>query len=969
MIDQFTTARFEEALPKHNKTGEPLWSFVGLKQGERVYMVNVNEQTRIMIRSTIGSDGLAADSGEDSIRLWLELKIGDVWKPRKKMDAWTTRVAGWEKRMTSKLRELYRLALKGAPDLTAASPTTSTKTDISKQDHRQSQESTEKSSSSQDNSATSAESSSSPDSRVKMEFDDSPVPDAQTPGSKSEENECESPVTSCEDQKQEDGSSSPSPSTETSTETSPDSKQPFKKPSGNISELLSALRKPKDVLEDAATVVERALAEEAKVPNKEQSAAILHNLNRAACVLANAGSGKTYSIEERYKYMLGQEISPMSITVVTFSADMSKEMLQRIVAANPQIAGTGAERQICSIHALCNRIAVADGFARNIPDQGWKLKQIANDMIRDLWPAKPEGHEDARPMWKEVLNVVANLKYQCLNEEEDGQFLYEMYDRYHAQRVDVFREDFDAELRKEGWWTFNDMLYDVEKHLLTNQMALEQWQSRYQHIVVDEGQDTNWQSMRILSMLAAPQDQIFIVGDNDQTMFRFTGATPEVNLQEGFINRFVDGKYFHLGTNYRSTKEIVWRSSRMIGYNYENLGGKYDEVYHKEIRPGPNADDGAMTGWSWYDNQTDEAMGTVSLIQDLLEEGAKPQDIFVATRTKAQLAFLEGPLTRADIPFINITGGSFWQMKHVQDLLAYTRLTYHHDDAYAFNRIYNISSNNATDRYGEYTPTRYLGKGWKIKVGDEYDEDTILNESYSRTYWLNGAKDLTVLMNRLREMREKQPFHEVMRCVMRHCYEKYLRHEDGLESDDNTGKLEDLDAVMDLASEYGSLAEFMEMVDDSIQAAEDARNKNWGKYVVLSTAHRLKGMERDYMIGLGWCEGERKTYDGVLHKVGFLPHTFSLEPPPATGVLENRQQNPVEDERCIAYVIFTRAKKQAFLSGVQNAKGGIMWPSRFAKEMGLAPRVHLCMHCGDDLRTDPQGEGICRNEVCRAARV
>jgi len=968
MIDQFTTARFEEALPKHKKTGEPLWSFVGTKFGERLYVVNVNENTRIMIRSTILSDGLAAESGTDSIRLWLEIRKGNTWKPRAKMDRWTTRVTGWEERMTKKLRELYRLGLKEVPstmtDTECASRTTSTATGISKSDRHQNQESTESTDSTQECLATSADISNSPDSTVKITSNDTSAQDAKTLGSKSENNECESQPTSQEVQKQDKSFVSRSQKDTESSMTSPDSKKQSRKPLGNISELLSALRKPNNVLEDAANVVERALAEKTKTPNKEQGAAILHDLDRAACVLANAGSGKTYSIEERYKYMLGQGISPMNITVVTFSADMSKEMLQRIVAANPQIAGSGAERQICSIHALCNRIAVSDGFARRIPDQGWKLKQISNDMIRNLWPMKPEGNPDSRPTWKEVLNVVANLKYHCLDSEEDAGFLHATYDRYHAQRIDIFREDFDAELRKEGWWTFSDMLYDVEKYLLLNPLSLEQWQSRYQHIIVDEGQDTNWQSMRILSLLAAPQDQIFIVGDNDQTMFRFTGATPEVNLQEGFVDRFVDGKYFHLGTNYRSTKEIVWRSSRMIGYNYKNLGGKYDEMYHKDIRPGPNADDGAMTGWAWYDNQTDEAMGTVSLIKDLLEEGAKPEDIFVATRTKAQLAFLEGPMTRADIPFINITGGSFWQMKHVQDLLAYTRLAYDRTDAYAFNRIYNISSNTATDRYGEYTPTRYLGKGWKIKVGDEYDEATILRESSSRTYWMNGAFDLTELMKKLVDVREKHPFDEVMRAVMRNCYEKYLRHEEGLESDDNTGKLEDLDAVMDLASEYGSLAEFMEMVNDAIQAAEDARNKNWDKYVVLSTAHRLKGMERDYMIGLGWCEGERKTYDGAVHKIGFLPHTFSLEPPPLTGVLDINRQNPVEDERCIAYVIYTRAKKQVFLSGVQNAKGGIMWPSRFAKEMGLAPRVHLCMECGADLRTDPQGDGICRNTNC-----
>jgi DNA helicase-2/ATP-dependent DNA helicase PcrA len=175
---------------------------------------------------------------------------------------------------------------------------------------------------------------------------------------------------------------------------------------------------------------------------------------------------------------------------------------------------------------------------------------------------------------------------------------------------------------------------------------------------------------------------------------------------------------------------------------------------------------------------------------------------------------------------------------------------------------------------------------------------------------------------------------QIIRIVIDDCYEKYLKSNDTIGDEGLVNaKLEDLATVEDLAGQYNSVDKFLVYVDEMIEAAEKAKNRDWEDYVVLSTYHRLKGLERPVVFGLGWCEGENAT---TGEPVGLLPHTFSLVPPPDFGVLPSGDKSPVEDERCIAYVCVTRAEQRVFLSGIKNYRTWKMYPSRFISEMGIS---------------------------------
>jgi DNA helicase-2/ATP-dependent DNA helicase PcrA len=334
-----------------------------------------------------------------------------------------------------------------------------------------------------------------------------------------------------------------------------------------------------------------------------------------------------------------------------------------------------------------------------------------------------------------------------------------------------------------------------------------------------------------------------------------------------------------------------------------------------------------------------EAFETANQINELLQSGYNLGDFFIGVRTRAQLAYIESALVRADVKFINIAGGSFWQSKHVADVVAYLKLA-HSGDSEAFKRVNNIASAKMTKRGGEYCPTRYLGKKFLEAISHDISKINSVYRAGKYGWKTNdssrklspGQYDLMNFVGKLQSSLSRfTNVGEVIRIIIDSCYEKFLRYDAGLGDEGlANSKLEDLATVEEMASRYDSVDNFLAYVDEMIQAAKDGEDKNWNDYVVISTVHRLKGLERKVVFGLGWCEGIN---NDTKQDVGLLPHTFSLVPPPNFGVLPNGDKSPIEDERCIAFVCVTRAAERVFLSGVESYRNYTMWPSRFIKEM------------------------------------
>lgn len=933
-IDRFTKQRFEAALPLSKKTGEPLWKSLGFYDGEWSYFVPVGKVGRILIRSSVGDSGLADDTGEDSIRLWGQIRVIDAdgrtvdWRSLPKVDAYTTRVNGWEHRMLEKLRTLWDEVSKYKSPIPSC-PTCNNRQGswITKAGPNIGRPATkcytcgtgfawlDKELEGWQEPAPTAEPSQ-PTTPTKNGNTGSskPAPSAEKSGSKSEDS------TSVAD-------TSPEPSTKTTH-------------SGQVGSGSTQVEEY-DLFADAEETAEQAWkeGEEAakkatKDANQQQVAAIEAPLDMAVAVLAGPGSGKTFVIERRYAHLLKNGVKPDNIIAVTFSAAMAADLLTRIVKHNPVVAGSGAESQICTIHALCNRILVSEGYKRSIIKR-WQMKQLLQELAAEFW-AYNDDPERGRPAWDELYGAFGNAKSKGLVPGDDYHFYAQAWGEFHAERLTKARAKFDRALDEMKCWTFPDMLYNVDIRLREDEAFRVKWQQRFQYVIIDEGQDTNRQSMRILTTLAEPQNRLFIVGDPDQLLYRFTGATPEENLYDGFTNKYLHRALYMLETNYRSTREIVQRSNALIARNYQGSGGPYEELYHKNLLPRVDAMAGRAFHWQEYDTPDEEAAAVVEQIVVSLAEGREPGDIFVCTRTRAQLGFLEGPLTRAGVPFINITGGSFWLLKHIADVLGYVRLAHDNNNREAFKRVYNIASKTMVNRQGEYCATRYLGRAFMQMVDDVYDRQRLLDVAADRYSYRSGVEDLVYMMDSVQARLENEGVAAAMQAVVDLCYERFLREDEGLRDDDDSSKLADVETAIDVAKSFGKdAAKFFDAVDAAIQAAQDAKDKKWDKYVVLSTIHRLKGMERPVVVGMGWSEGETRFSDGTTLPCGLLPHTFSMIPPPQNGVLAFDGMAKMEDERCIAFVAITRAKEEVYLSGVRQWRRAKMWASRFIKEMGL----------------------------------
>ena len=444
--------------------------------------------------------------------------------------------------------------------------------------------------------------------------------------------------------------------------------------------------------------------------------------------------------------------------------------------------------------------------------------------------------------------------------------------------------------------------------------------------------------MRVLSTLAEPENRFFIVGDADQLLYRFTGATPEENLYEGFERRYENGIMVKLETNYRSDKMIVDQGNELIHNNYEGSGGPYEDKYIKELRARNDALPGDNIVFTEHETPEEEARVVASEILRLIgTEERKAGDFFIGARTRAQLAYLEGPLMMAGIPYINLTGGSFWQLKHVSQMVNYLKLAFDGEADDAFSKIYNVASNLMVypwgEQKGEYCTHRWLGTAFLNACGGSYQN--VDRAVRSRKSYEPGVSDLVGLVQDIKFELEKGAG-EAMQYIFDECVKKYLIEEEGIVEDEaENSKLSDCESAIAIARNYGEPQKFLEFVEAAIQAAEDAKNKKWDRYVVLSTIHRLKGLERPVVFGLGWSEGSVMK-DGVpVGSAGLLPHTFSMVPPPQTGVLDFGGQGRVEDERCMAYVLVTRAKEKVYLSSVKYWRNCEFEPSRFVEELGL----------------------------------
>lgn len=663
-------------------------------------------------------------------------------------------------------------------------------------------------------------------------------------------------------------------------------------------------------------------------PTQEQLQAITSPVDDSLALVAVPGSGKTFVIERRIKHLIDHGVDPARILVITFSRTQSEDMSIRIFSTFPELQATplynglGGMSQVTTIHGACRRILnqYNGSFDTKFTIPDWKIRaEIEKWVEYHNWTYLSEYSKQIEPVgWHSVLYWMEKAKRDSV---EWGTKPLNTY--FCSQGLESFALKLasccvDFQKRIKPYWTFSDILYDMENRL-KEETEFQTWCSeRFTHILIDEAQDTNPQAMRIVSLMKPKS--VMIVGDEDQAIYSFLGAAPQANLRDGFDTLF-GGTRLKMQKNFRSQPIILKRAQRLITYNYDET----TEKYKKEIAAFEGYAEGPDLSWKWFPDAEQEAHDVMQEIEDRIEQEESPGNFFVMSRTNAQIAYYELECLERGIPFVNIGASSFFNRKVPRIIMGYMQLTADPFAWDAYDSIYNVSTCNMKGRDGEYCQTRYLGREFNEHLDRKRP---VLSELYANrnvknrkgwAQWTKGVNDLISAINHL------EPYDEAYGLVLEIkelILDAWMEEEYPVEEDVSDSAYEDLAVMLNLASRF-TVAQMIEYVT-TLQSTERVRPEDLVDYVLLGTIYRFKGLERDTVFVVGLSEG-------------LLPHRFSLGDKIPTDGIPLPRTSTEWDERNLAYVAVTRAKTECHLSGIETWETikDPLKPSRFVYEMGL----------------------------------
>lgn len=632
-------------------------------------------------------------------------------------------------------------------------------------------------------------------------------------------------------------------------------------------------------------------------------------------ILAGAGSGKTRVLTYRLANIVAQgKATPEEILAVTFTNKAAAEMVHRAESILGDIGITCRERLwVSTFHATCVRILRDHvqllGYKRNFTiydssDQIALIKKVASSL-----------------KLKEKEHPAKNFAYRIRSAKMDGKRPEDVANDksyYMDQRtLDVYRI-YEEEMFRANALDFDDLLMKTLLLFENFPKVLQAYQRRFKYIMVDEYQDTNFIQYSIVKKLAQAHSNLCVVGDEDQSIYSWRGADISniLNFESDFENAFV----VKLEENYRSTKTIVNAASRVIENNTQRKGKTLFS----------NAEVGDPILVREEEDDRDEAKFIVKEIRKISKQNSY-KDIAVFYRNNAQSRVVEEQLRAASIPYKIIGGLRFYDRMEIKDMLAYLRLLTNPNDDMALKRIINV-------------PARGIGKTSIGKIEDLSIEQKIpmlqaLHEAITSKLVNSGTAKkfqafLSLYANMQVELEHLKPS-EVLNMVLQDTgYLEKLQKDDTPEAIARLDNLEELsNALIQFETERGEAGTLDSFLEEMALASDQDQIKEEIDCVHLMTLHVSKGLEFPYVFIVGLEEG-----------------IF-----PSMQAVESEDHEDMEEERRLAYVGFTRAMKQLYLTHARRRR---MWgqtqfnaPARFLDEI---PAEYLA----STMRTKPKLKAI-----------
>ena len=620
--------------------------------------------------------------------------------------------------------------------------------------------------------------------------------------------------------------------------------------------------------------------------NKNQKEAII-NLEGPCLIVAGAGSGKTKVLTSRVVHIIKQKKAwPNQILCVTFTNKAAKEMQSRIMNSLDQ--KTTSLPWLGTFHSvsakLLRRHAEAVGLNSNftIIDQDDQLRLIKNICKADNIDIKK-----ISPKW--ILSFINQWKNKGLLPKD---VISKPGVPLEKNILNVYK-NYQERLKILNSCDFGDLILLCVTMFETNPDILGLYLNNFKYILVDEYQDSNYIQSKWLNLLAQKNNNICCVGDDDQSIYSWRGA--EIRNFLDFNKIYKNSKTIKLEQNYRSTQNILSAASGLISNNNDRLGKKL----------WTDSKSGDLVKLSCYKNGRDEAVGISDIIEQKLKKKYSLNNISILVRAIFQTREFEERFLKIGMGYRIIGGTKFYERAEIRDSISFLRIINQKNDDLAFERIINVPKRSIGD--STIKQLYEWGRSNKKCLEDSAIDLLQLNKIKPKTKI--GLVKILNLFNKWREDLKEKKHYELLEIILDESgYSKNLKEKKDLESE---GRLENLKELIRGMHDFDNLQSFLENV-----ALATSIDQDWdGEKINIMTMHAAKGLEFDVVFLPGWEEG-------------LFPHQKSLE---------EKGDLALEEERRLAYVGITRAKKESFISFVMSRMFRGEWieslASRFIDEL------------------------------------
>lgn len=591
-------------------------------------------------------------------------------------------------------------------------------------------------------------------------------------------------------------------------------------------------------------------------------------------IMAGAGSGKTRVVTHRIAYLMVEKgVNPYNILAITFTNKAAREMRERITK---MMGGAAEEIWISTFHSMCVRILRRDidriGFNRNFTildttDQLSVIKGILKDKNIDPKKFDPRA----------ILGTISSAKNELITTEEYAKTA----GGYFEQVVSDVYEEYQKRLRKNQALDFDDLIMTTIHLFQRVPEVLEYYQRKFQYIHVDEYQDSNKAQYLLVKLLASRFRNLCVVGDSDQSIYRWRGA--DISNILSFEKDYPNATVILLEQNYRSTKRILLAANQVIS---NNMNRKAKNLWTENP-------EGNKIVYYRADSEQGEAQFVAGKIKELTRDDQyNLSDIAILYRTNAQSRVMEEVLLKSNIGYSIVGGTKFYDRKEIKDMLAYLRLISNPDDDISLQRIINVPKRGigatSVDKIADFAAMHDLS------LFQALESIELIGLSPKTT---KAAAEFRDLIRNYSNMQEFLSVTELVEEVLEKSgYREMLKAEKSLEAQ---SRLENLDELLSVTKNFEDTSEDKTLVafltDLALVADIDSMDDEDEKAdsVVLMTLHSAKGLEFPVVFLIGLEEG-------------VFPHSRSL-----------MEEAEMEEERRLAYVGITRAEKTLFITNAQ----------------------------------------------------